>query len=70
MRCKEDVKMRLIDEIYNEITSFLIIFDFLTKKIIFNYIELNSFISLTFFMDITHIQNYGIAFGLFAGIFT
>ena len=45
----------------------LIVIDFLTKKIVFNYIELNNFIPITFFMDITHIHNYGITFGLFAG---
>ena len=38
----------------------------LTKKIVFNFIELNNFISLISFIDITHIHNYGIAFGLFA----
>jgi signal peptidase II len=46
----------------------LIISDLLTKKIIFNNIDLNTFIPLTNFLDITHIHNYGIAFGLFASI--
>ena len=46
----------------------LIISDLLTKKIIFNNIDLNTFIPLTSFLDITHIHNYGIAFGLFVSI--
>jgi len=46
----------------------LILFDFLTKKIVFNFIELNNFFPIIPFLDITHIHNYGISFGLFAGI--
>ena len=46
----------------------LIFLDYLSKKIIFHFIELNKLISLVFFIDITHIHNYGIAFGLFAGV--
>ena len=46
----------------------LIIFDFVTKKIIFNYIELNELFSIFFIIDITHVHNYGISFGLFSGI--
>ena len=44
----------------------LIILDFITKKIVFNNITLNSFISILFFLDIAHIHNYGISFGLFS----
>ena len=46
----------------------LIIIDFATKKIVFNYLTLNSFIPIIFFLDIAHIHNYGIAFGLFSGL--
>ena len=46
----------------------LILFDFLTKKIVFNFIELNNFFPIIPFLDITHIHNYGISFGLFGGI--
>ena len=45
----------------------LIILDFLSKKIIFGSIELYKTISIVPFIDITHIHNYGISFGLFAG---
>ena len=47
---------------------FLIIIDFTTKKIVFNYLTLNSFIPIIYFLDIAHIHNYGIAFGLFSGL--
>ena len=50
------------------ILSLLILLDFLSKKIIFHFVELNKFISLVSFIDITHIHNYGISFGLFAGV--
>ena len=46
----------------------LIILDFLSKKIIFDFIELYKTISIVPFLDITHIHNYGISFGLFAGV--
>ena len=46
----------------------LILLDFLSKKVIFHFVELNKFISLASFIDITHIHNYGISFGLFAGV--
>ena len=46
----------------------LVICDFLTKKIIFNLVKLNEMISIIPFLDITHIHNYGITFGLFSGI--
>ena len=50
------------------ILALLILLDFLSKKVIFHFVELNKLISLVSFIDITHIQNYGISFGLFAGI--
>jgi signal peptidase II len=46
----------------------LIIIDFTIKKIVFNYLALNSFIPIIYFLDIAHIQNYGISFGLFSGL--
>ena len=50
------------------ILSLLISLDFLSKKIVFNFIELNEYFSVISFIDFIHIQNYGISFGLFAGI--
>lgn len=44
----------------------LILADFITKKLVYNLIDLNNFTKITFFFDITHIHNYGISFGLFA----
>jgi len=46
----------------------LILLDYSTKKLIFNLIDLHTFISVFPFMDITHIHNYGITFGLFSEI--
>ena len=46
----------------------LIFFDFFSKQLIFNLINLNNFIKITFFFEITHIHNYGVSFGLFSGI--
>tara|TARA_Y100000780_G_C13357561_1_gene291521 strand:- start:34 stop:483 length:450 start_codon:yes stop_codon:yes gene_type:complete len=46
----------------------LILFDYFTKKLIFNLIDLNAFVTILPFMDITHLHNYGITFGLFSGI--
>ena len=46
----------------------LIIIDFTIKKIVFNYLALNSFIPIIYFLDIVHIHNYGISFGLFSGL--
>ena len=48
------------------IVILLVSIDFLTKKIVFNNIELNNFVPLMPFLDIAHIHNYGISFGLFA----
>ena len=41
--------------------------DILSKKLIFIYLDLNSFLPLTPFLDLTHIHNFGISFGLFSG---
>ena len=46
----------------------LVIFDLLSKKFVFELIDLHTFIQLTFFLDLTHIHNFGIAFGLFSGL--
>ncbi|MDC0060268.1 signal peptidase II [Pelagibacteraceae bacterium] len=45
----------------------LVLFDILSKYIVFNYIDLYQFIKITYFIDITHIHNFGVSFGLFAG---
>jgi len=44
----------------------LVSLDLLSKYLIFNYIDLYKFIKITSFLDITHIHNFGISFGLFA----
>ena len=46
---------------------FLVLLDILSKYIVFNYIDLYQFIKITYFFDITHIHNFGVSFGLFAG---
>ena len=46
----------------------LIILDFVTKRIVFNYLNLNSFVTITSILDLRHIHNYGILFGFFSGI--
>ena len=45
----------------------LVLLDILSKYIVFNYIDLYEFIKITYFFDITHIHNFGVSFGLFAG---
>ena len=47
----------------------LFLIDIFTKKLIFNYIDLNNFIFVTPFLDLAHIHNFGISFGLFSGQF-
>jgi len=46
----------------------LVSFDLFTKNIVFNYIDLYNFIPIFFFLELTHIHNFGISFGLFSGI--
>ena len=46
----------------------LVAFDLLSKKIVFDSIDLHTFISLTSFLDLTHIHNFGVSFGLFSGL--
>ena len=38
----------------------------LSKYFVFNYIDLYRFIKITHFLDITHIHNFGVSFGLFS----
>ncbi len=44
----------------------LVFFDFLSKNLVYELIDLNTFIPLTFFLELTHIHNYGVSFGLFS----
>ena len=37
------------------------------KYIVFNFIDLFQFIKITNFLDLTHIHNFGVSFGLFSG---
>ena len=46
----------------------LIIVDIISKKYVYDLIDLNTFIPITFFIDLTHIHNFGISFGLFSGL--
>ena len=48
----------------------LISFDLISKKWVFNSIDLNNFLEVTFFFDLAHIHNFGISFGLFSGWFS
>ena len=44
----------------------LVSLDLYSKYLVFNYIDLYKFIKITHFLDITHIHNFGISFGLFS----
>ena len=44
----------------------LVLSDIFSKYFVFNYIDLYQFIKVTYFFDITHIQNFGVSFGLFS----
>ena len=63
-------KQFLCKIILNKIFIFLLLIfsDLITKYIVFNYIDLFQFIKITSFLDITHIHNFGVSFGLFSGI--
>ena len=50
------------------IIIFLLIVDLTSKQIIYYSIDLNSFLAIIPFLDITHIHNFGISFGFFSGI--
>jgi len=45
-----------------------LIFDLISKQIIYYSIDLNSFLTITSFLDVAHIHNFGISFGFFSGI--
>ncbi len=47
---------------------FLISADLLSKYFIYNFVDLFRFIKITSFLDITHIHNFGVSFGLFSEI--
>ena len=62
-------KMQLLRSISLQKTIiflFLVITDLLSKYFVFNYIDLYRFIKITHFLDITHIHNFGVSFGLFS----
>ena len=46
----------------------LVSFDIVTKNLVFNYIDLYDFIPIIFFLELTHIHNFGVSFGLLSGI--
>jgi len=46
----------------------LFFLDYISKEIIFNYVDLNSFLYILPILDLAHIHNYGIAFGFFTGL--
>ena len=50
------------------IIIFLVAIDLISKQAVFHYIDLNNFLPIMSFLDIAHIHNFGIAFGLFAGL--
>jgi len=55
--------------VYKILTLLLLISsDLIIKRWVFHSIELNNFLSLTFFFDVAHIHNFGISFGLFSGM--
>ena len=47
---------------------FLFICDIISKQWVFYSIDLNTFHPVTFFLDLAHIHNFGISFGLFSGL--
>ena len=46
----------------------LVGFDIVTKNLVFNYIDLYDFIPILFFLELTHIHNFGVSFGFLSGI--
>ena len=54
----------------NKIITFILLVsaDLLSKYFIFNFIDLFRFIKITNYLDITHIHNFGVSFGLFSEI--
>ena len=39
----------------------------ISKRIVFNFIDLYNFIPIFFFLDLTHIHNFGVSFGFLSG---
>ena len=55
--------------LYKIITFIFLVFaDLFSKYFIFNSIDLFRFIKITNYLDITHIHNFGVSFGLFSEI--
>ena len=48
--------------------TFLVFADLFSKYLVFNFVDLFRFIKINNFLDITHIHNFGVSFGLFAEI--
>ena len=46
----------------------LVSLDIVTKNLVFNYIDLYDFIPILFFLELTHIHNFGVSFGFLSGI--
>lgn len=49
---------------------FLVLLDILSKKIISNNLELSSVIKINSYLEIVHIHNYGISFGMLSNNFS
>ena len=49
---------------------FLLICDLISKQIIYYNVDLNSFLVITSFLDVSHIHNFGVSFGLLSGTFS
>ena len=45
----------------------LVSIDIISKRIVFNFIDLYNFIPIFFFLDLTHIHNFGVSFGFLSG---
>ena len=54
----------------NKIITFILLvsFDLFSKYLVFNFIDLFRFIRINNFLDIIHIHNFGVSFGLFSEI--
>ena len=46
----------------------LVLADLISKYFVYNFIDLHRFIKINEFLDITHIHNFGVSFGLFSEI--
>ena len=46
----------------------LLSLDIISKRIIYTSIDLYDFIPVFFFLDLTHIHNFGVSFGFFSGL--